>query len=322
MRRSSRPVCGDGTRPAAIVTAKRSPPAAAGAGGPEAPGAPALQERNVVARRASAARPIWPAAYARCPERRTGRVVVDRPPDSVMKVTCMFNLSRRISITAPRGSRGPKRRLRNQKQRAKARRAPIVERTPMTYLATLNGLNTSRVERTGKPQAIPGTLGQSLGPLVLCVAFTSLAAIGCSGDDEAGEADGGEGSQPAVVIGNRICTADECLMYLGAFPDVPSGELDQAKMIEFSGLAYVSLFEGRVYSYERESGKLTKFIITDDFLLEPAGELSFEAFGPAGSPARSLVASPSRAFTYLRDPLTIVVWNPSTMEVESEIPMP
>ena len=164
-------------------------------------------------------------------------------------------------------------------------------------------------------------VGHSLCPLVLCVALASLA-IGCAEDDGAVEADAAEGSQPAVVIGNRVCSAGECLMYLGAVPEVPSGELDRAKMREFGGLLYVTLFDGRVYSYDPESATLTKFVITEDFLLEPAGELSFAAFGATSSPAYSLVASASRAFSYLRNSQTIVVWNPSTMEVEREIVVP
>lgn len=181
---------------------------------------------------------------------------------------------------------------------------------------------TTPFERKGKPHAIPGTFGQSFGPLVLCVALTSLAASGCSGAEEAGEADAAEGSQPAVAIGNRVCTADECLMYLGAFPGVPSGEFDRAKMLEFSGVLNVTLFEGRVYSYERETGELAKFVITDDFRLEQAGKLSFASFGAAGAAARSLVASASRAFSFVRNAQTIFVWNPSTMELEREIVVP
>jgi hypothetical protein len=192
----------------------------------------------------------------------------------------------------------------------------------MTHLAALNVHNTSRVDPTGKPRTIPGTVGESLGSLALCVALTSLAASGCAETDKASEVDEADGSQPAVVIGNRVCTAEECAMYLGAFPEVPSGELDRATMREFGALVYVTLFEGRVYSYERESGTLTKFVITSDFRLEAAGELSFAAFGAADSPAYSQVASATRAFSYLRSAQTIVVWNPSTMEVEREIPTP
>jgi hypothetical protein len=163
---------------------------------------------------------------------------------------------------------------------------------------------------------------QSLAPRVLCAAFTSLAALGCSEADGAGAAEVAEGSQPAVVIANRICAADECSMYLGAVPDVPRGELDRAKMREFGGLVYVTLFGGRVFSYDPETATLTKFVITGDFLLAPAGQLSFAAFGATGSSAYSQVASASRAFSYLKGSQTIVVWNPSTMELEREIPVP
>jgi hypothetical protein len=156
----------------------------------------------------------------------------------------------------------------------------------------------------------------------LCVALTSLAAIGCNEVDEADKADEVEGSQPAVVIANRVCAADECLMYLGAVPEVPSGDLDRSKMLEFGGLVYVTVFDGRVYSYDPETAKLTKFVITGDFRLVPAGELSFAALGAAGASAYSLVTTASRAFSYLASSQTIVVWNPSTMEIEREVPVP
>ncbi|HTV24419.1 MAG TPA: hypothetical protein VMG12_37260 [Polyangiaceae bacterium] len=155
------------------------------------------------------------------------------------------------------------------------------------------------------------------------MALTSLGASGCSEADGAGEADEVEGSQPAVVIANRVCTADECLMYLGAFPEVPRAELDRTRMIEFGGLIYNNSFDGRVYTYDQQSLALKKFVITGDFLLEPAGELSFANFGLTGtSEAYSRIVSASRAFSYLVDAQTIVVWNPSTMAVEREIPMP
>lgn len=192
----------------------------------------------------------------------------------------------------------------------------------MTYSAARNVLQTSPVDLTGKPRAMPGRVGSSLGSLALCVALTSLSASGCSGADEAGKANDADESQPAVVIGNRVCGADECQMYLGAFPDVPTGELDRTKMREFGGLLYISVFEGRVYSYDRESAKLTKFVITDDFGLEEAGELSFAGFGAAGSPAYSQIVSATRAFSYVASAQTIVEWNPSTMEVEREVPTP
>lgn len=70
-----------------------------------------------------------------------------------------------------------------------------------------NVLRTSRVERAGKAGAIPGSVGHSILPLVLGVALTSLAASGCAETDAAGEADAAEGSQPAVVTGNRVCAA-------------------------------------------------------------------------------------------------------------------
>ncbi len=186
----------------------------------------------------------------------------------------------------------------------------------MTDLGALDVRNTSRAPRTGQAR-------QALGPLVLCVALASLSALGCSDAEKASDADETEGSQPAVVVSNRVCTGDECLMYLGAVPEVPSGELDRAKMLEFGGLVYVTLFDGRVYGYDPESAKMTKFVITGDFRLEPAGELSFADFGlTGGSAAYSQVVSASRAFSYLADAQTVVVWNPSTMEVERELPMP
>jgi hypothetical protein len=162
-----------------------------------------------------------------------------------------------------------------------------------------------------------------LGPLLLGVALASLAALGCSDSDDAGKSIEGEGSQPAIVVGNRVCTADECLMYLGAVPEVPTEELDNSKMLELSGVVWLTLFEGRVYSYDPESAKLTKYIIKSDFLLEPAGVLSFADFGATGSAAYTQMASATRAFSYVGgSSQTIVVWNPTTMEVEREVPMP
>ena len=74
-----------------------------------------------------------------------------------------------------------------------ARHAPILEKSSVTYRASLNPLDTSTVERTGEPRAIPGNVGQSIGPLVLSVALTALPAIACSAADGAAETDAAEG---------------------------------------------------------------------------------------------------------------------------------
>lgn len=61
--------------------------------------------------------------------------------------------------------------------------------------------------------AVPGNVGQSIGRLVLSVVLAALPAMACSAADGAAETDAAEGSQPAVVVANRVCT-DECSMYL------------------------------------------------------------------------------------------------------------
>jgi len=108
---------------------------------------------------------------------------------------------------------------------------------------------------------------------------------------------------------------------------LPTESADRSAAYEF-GSVYVYTYEGNVYVRDREAGTITRYRATDDFQLVAdtradgtEARLSTQSLGlrPFGMP----VAFISSTRAYVIDPydLRVVVWNPSTMEIESTFPI-
>jgi len=163
-------------------------------------------------------------------------------------------------------------------------------------------------------QAMSGVAALALAPI-------TLGACG-SDETEAGSADGaGEvGSQPAVMLSVIGTSPDARQTYVAAFDGVPTGEVQYDQMLEF-GDAYFYTFDGSIFVWEREEASITRFEVAEDFKLIRGKTVSFASYGLKYDGELTFI-SPSRAYMVVASQASVVVWDPSTMELGSSFAMP
>jgi hypothetical protein len=158
----------------------------------------------------------------------------------------------------------------------------------------------------------------------LAAAFTlgiTLCSSACSDEQDKPApdtaADGGEvaGKKPALMLSVATFNPEGRQIYVGAFPELPEGNVGTDNMVEF-GDAYVYTYDGAIFVWEREALQITRFDVDDDYKLIRGGSVSFMEFGLQLS-ADHVFASPTRAYVMLATENRMVVWNPTTMEIES-----
>jgi uncharacterized protein DUF4374 len=128
----------------------------------------------------------------------------------------------------------------------------------------------------------------------------------------------GEGSAPAVMLSVISSNPDGRLTYVGAFPDVPSGEVGVDSMLEF-GDAYYYAFDGSIFVWEREQAAITRYEVGDDMSLARGNTISFVSYGFKFGAELTFV-SPTRAYMNVSEQDLVIVWDPSTMEVTGTFP--
>lgn len=156
--------------------------------------------------------------------------------------------------------------------------------------------------------------------LVLCV--TILLAASCSGNDAPStreqEPKGSAESSAAYIVGLRVDAPEDRFIYFGAFPEIPTGEPSRAKMVELVGSWQVTAAFGHVYSWEQETGEITRWDVADDLSIARADTLSFAPQGLTGWRYHAFVAA-DRAYTLGLESGVIAIWNPETMELIDEL---
>jgi hypothetical protein len=135
----------------------------------------------------------------------------------------------------------------------------------------------------------------------------------CTGDECAKATDGG-----AVMVAVSVLTSDESTLYVGAYPDLPAGDLDTSGMIEAGASAGAAAFNGYVYVWDGESGRYTRYSVDDELALVPGPVVSFTALGVTG-PVMTSFVSPTRAYSLTTENMQIVAWNPTEMVILGSI---
>jgi Domain of unknown function (DUF4374) len=138
----------------------------------------------------------------------------------------------------------------------------------------------------------------------------------CGGDDPA--ASSAAGAAPAVMLSVIATNPDERLTYVGAFPEVPSGEVGTDGMLEF-GDAYYYAFNGGVFVYEREQATVTRYDVSDSYQLIRGKTVSFVNFGFTSGADLSFVA-PDRAYAMVGAQNLVIAWDPARMEITGTFP--
>ena len=142
--------------------------------------------------------------------------------------------------------------------------------------------------------------------------------VACSGDPTILVQGGEQGTAPAVMLSVISSNPDGRQTYVGAFADVPTGEVGVERMLEF-GDAYYYAFDGSVFVWEREQASITRYEVTDDLQLVRGATVSFVSYGFKFG-AELTFLSPTRAYMNVGEQNLVIVWDPSSMTVTSTFP--
>ena len=165
----------------------------------------------------------------------------------------------------------------------------------------------------------------------LVLALALCVACGDSDDDngtptpDAGPAgDAGSVNQggPAYLVVQRIFSGSERLVILTALPNLDQQTVDPGGGLELSGFSRAFVFNGRVYTFDGESGEVTRYAVSPE--REFVREASFSMAGVGVVRFRSLITfiNPDRAY-YLDIPgEQVVVFSPSEMSITATFDVP
>lgn len=109
----------------------------------------------------------------------------------------------------------------------------------------------------------------------LIVFAVSALAVACGDPSDKSGRSASAGTAPALFVQLDVSTPEQPASLVGAFPALPSGELNTSKMIEVTGYPVVRSLGGYVYIYSGETGVLTRYAVTDAAELIDPVELSF-----------------------------------------------
>ncbi|MCA9558971.1 MAG: DUF4374 domain-containing protein, partial [Myxococcales bacterium] len=149
---------------------------------------------------------------------------------------------------------------------------------------------------------------------------TTMDAAGGGGD--AGPVDDAGPGKAEEVIGFaiRVRNPEGRNIYLGAFPEVPEGELDRSKMIELANND-VDFNDGYAYDFSRETGTYTRYSVDADLQMVEGPKLSLANLGLTGGRGTAFVSN-TRAYNYGTSgaSLVVAVFDPTAMELTGTIP--
>src|SRR5262245_18724674 len=92
---------------------------------------------------------------------------------------------------------------------------------------------------------------------------------------------GGDGAQEssAVMVAGRLMGPEgSSNVYIGAYPELPTGELDYALMREFGN---ANVYTANGYIFVEEAGVVTRFSVDENYGLVEGPRLSWANFGLA-----------------------------------------
>jgi hypothetical protein len=167
--------------------------------------------------------------------------------------------------------------------------------------------------------------------LTACLAL--LLGVGCSDDAVVIPAPGGVApnvdnpmdvvsltpieSSPALLVAVIVQGPEDRNVYVGAVPEVPTGELDYSRFLEF-GSVDVYTSGGYVFVWDREPARMTRFSVNEDLSLSEGPTVSFERYGAAGG-GENVFVSATRSYLLSPQLDAIIVWNPESMEITGTI---
>jgi hypothetical protein len=151
----------------------------------------------------------------------------------------------------------------------------------------------------------------------------STALLGCGETADDDQRRDEAGSSPAVLIGVFVTNPEGRNIYVGAVPDLPSGELDFSEFLEFRNVD-VYAYGGRVYVWDRDAAAMARYGVREDLSFFLDGEklgFSSHTAGAEFYGGGHAFISKTRAYTLSSELDRVIVWNPSSMEITGTIAM-
>ncbi|MEM7437874.1 MAG: hypothetical protein AAF436_22190, partial [Myxococcota bacterium] len=111
-------------------------------------------------------------------------------------------------------------------------------------------------------------MSRSLVAFVVALGVLSSFAGGCGdgGDDHGTGGTAGSGEQ--FLVANRVRTPDSRALFMSVLPSLDAGNVDLSRAIELSGVSRARAFGGKVYSFDGESGVVTRYVVEGDLLID------------------------------------------------------
>ena len=126
----------------------------------------------------------------------------------------------------------------------------------------------------------------------LVTASLSGATLACSETSPIGSENSAQPSSgPAVLVSIDLSSPEGRHTYAGAYPELPTTDVDPAQMLELGDSASVLTAEGFVYAWEGEQAAYTRYSVDADLRFIEGPRLSFSRFGVTGPALTHFVVS-------------------------------
>jgi hypothetical protein len=152
--------------------------------------------------------------------------------------------------------------------------------------------------------------------LGLMACASSLAACGGDDDDDAPPAQAGYLLSSVVIDtdGNRTTYVQNV--------ETLEGPFDNVNAVELPGNGVVTGFGKSIYVGLTEEPVWVRYGVGAGGKLTETGRLSFQNYGVSSIDYGNAVVDAETAVSVLTEPPLAIVWNPTTMEITGEIPLP
>ncbi|WP_437982711.1 hypothetical protein [Sorangium sp. So ce117] len=147
---------------------------------------------------------------------------------------------------------------------------------------------------------------------------------GGQGGGGGGQGGGGQNGGDAFIVATRVWDDTATNSYFHVLPSIdPGTEVDPSQALEIPGSARLFAFEGLGWFGigEAQAPTISRYTL-DGGTLVKGDSISFQPFGVKSLWPTNYIISSTKVYHPDRAGEQIVVWNPTTMEVEGTIPLP
>jgi hypothetical protein len=161
--------------------------------------------------------------------------------------------------------------------------------------------------------------------VALAATLTLTSALGCGSDSE--KTDTGAGSGPLYGIMYEVFDDVGSTSYLSVLNSLDVEAIDTTKALEFAGgRAFLHAYDGAIFVGDAASPEVTRYSVGEDGALTPEGTVSFANYAVAAlwqfDAWNVTFIHPHKAYLMDFQEGTMIIWDPTTMEITGEITGP